>query len=161
MKKSISALLASLALVLQPVVYADAPVQGTMEAYVVESLKGKEVLKTAEAVEPDQLVEYQLTYVNKSENGIFGLTVTGPVPEGTAYVSDTATTDVTARFRVSIDGGITFEEEPVVREVVKENGEVSEQVVPAEQYTHVQWKSDAELEGKGGEQLYKYRVRVR
>lgn len=161
MKKKVSFLLACLAIAIQPVVHAEAPVQGTMQAFVVESLKGKEVLKTAGKVEPRQLVEYQLTYVNKSSNGVSGLTVTGPVPEGTTYVSDTATADVTAKFKVSVDGGSTFEEEPVVREIVKDNGEILEQIVPVDQYTHIQWKSDAELAGKGGVQNYKYRVRVR
>ena len=142
-------------------VSADAPVQGTMQAFVVESKKGKEILTAAEQVEPDQLVEYHLTYVNSSKDGISGLTVTGPVPEGTTYVTDTAKADVTARFRVSIDGGATFEEEPVIREVVQENGEVKERIVPADEYTHLQWQSRSQLEGKGGKQLYRYRVRVK
>ncbi len=161
MKKMIHAAVLSVSLSLSAIVVAEAPVHGTMEAFVVETNKGKESLKVAEQVEPDQLVEYHLTYVNKSSSGISGLTVVGPVPEGTSYVNATAASEVASTFRVSIDGGVTFEEEPVVREVIKANGEVVEKIVPVDEYTHVQWQADAELKGKGGSQLYRYRVRVK
>ncbi len=161
MKKLISAVVVGLGLSLITTAQAQAPVQGTMEAYVVEIKNDKEVLKAADDVEPNQLVEYHLTYVNKSNAGINGLTVVGPVPEGTAYVSDTAVADVAANLKVSIDGGVTFENEPVTREVVKENGEVMETVIPPEQYTHIQWQASSELPGKGGKQFYRYRVRVK
>ncbi|MEM7255798.1 MAG: hypothetical protein AAF404_00255 [Pseudomonadota bacterium] len=161
MKKIIRSVLLSASMLVSPVMHADAPVQGTMEAFVVVSQKGKEVLQAADNVEPDQLVEYHLTYVNKSIQGIDGLTVTGPVPDGTSYVTDTAVADVSASLMVSIDGGVTFEQEPVIREVVKDNGEVAEQVIPVDQYTHIQWQAHSELAGKGGTQLYRYRVRVK
>ena len=161
MKKLVSAVVVGLGLSLIPTVQAQAPVQGTMEAYVVEIKNDKEVLKAAHDVEPNQLVEYHLTYVNKSNAGINGLTVIGPVPEGTAYVSDTAMADSAASLKVSIDDGLTFENEPVTREVVKENGEVMETVIPPERYTHIQWQASSELSGKGGKQFYRYRVRVK
>ncbi len=161
MKKLLSAAIVGVGLTLFTSVQAQAPVQGTMEAYVVEIKDDKEVLKAASDVEPNQLVEYHLTYVNTSKGGINGLTVVGPVPDGTAYVSDTAVADVAANLKVSIDGGITFEKEPVTREVVKENGEVFETVIPAEQYTHIQWQATGELAGQGGKQFYRYRVRVK
>lgn len=160
MKKIIGTALLCGSVLLSPALRADAPVQGTMQAFLVLSEKGEEVLKPAENVEPEQLLEYHLMYVNKSKQGVAGLTVTGPVPEGTSYVTDTAVADVSASVMVSIDGGITFEQEPVVREVVKENGEVTEQIIPVDQYTHIQWQTHGELAGKGGKQLYRYRVRV-
>lgn len=141
--------------------YAEAPVQGTMEAFVVELKNDKEQLKAAEDVEPNQIVEYQLTYTNKSNLKIAGLTVVGPVPEGTTYVSDTANADVEANLKVSIDGGLTFEQEPVTREVVKANGEVIEKVIPSDEYTHLQWTAQSAIEGEGGKQFYRYRVRVK
>ncbi len=161
MKRLISAVVVGLGLSLISSVQAQAPVQGTMEAYVVEIKNDKEVLKAADDVEPNQLVEYHLTYVNKSTSGINGLTVVGPVPDGTAYVSDTAVADAAANMKVSIDGGITFESEPVTREIVKDNGEVIETIIPPEQYTHIQWQAKSELPGEGGKQFYRYRVRVK
>jgi len=100
-----------------------------MQAFVVETEDDKETLKEASKVEPEQLVEYQMTYVNKGEASINGLTVVGPVPEGTEYVSDTANADVSSLLKVSIDGGKTFESEPVIRQETKSSGEVVEKVV--------------------------------
>jgi len=140
---------------------AEAPISGTMEAFVVELSDNKESLQAASDVEPNQLLEYQLTYVNKGESGINGLTVVGPVPEGTFYVSNTATSDVSAILLVSIDGGKTFETEPVVRTETKTNGEVVEIIVPPEQYTHLKWKAEDVINADGGQQLYSYRVRVK
>ena len=141
--------------------HAEGPIQGTMQAYVVELNDDKETLKAADDVEPDQLVEYQLTYVNKSAANVDGLTVVGPVPEGTTYVSDTANADVQAQLLVSIDGGKTFEPEPVIRTETKSTGEVVEKIIPAEQYTHLKWKAENAITAQGGTQFYTYRVRVK
>lgn len=140
--------------------YADDPIQGAMEAFVVELEDNRETLLAAKEVEPNQLVEYQLTYTNKSESNINGLTVVGPVPEGTTYVSNTANADVSASLLVSIDGGKTFETEPVIRLETKDTGEVIEKVVPPEQYTHLKWKAENAIGADGGTQFYTYRVRV-
>lgn len=161
MKKLLNAAITAGFLVLVAPANAQSPVQGTMSAFVVEVKDSKEILTEAVDVEPRQIVEYHLTYVNKSKSEINGLTVVGPVPEGTAYVSDTALADSAANLKVSIDGGVTFEKEPVIREVVAQNGEVTETVIPVDQYTHIQWQSKDVLAGKGGKQLYRYRVRVK
>ena len=161
MKKLIAAAVIALPLFGLTVTQADVPLLGTMEAFVVEKKDDKEKLIAAQDVEPNQVVEYQLTYTNKGASSISGLTVVGPVPEGTSYVSNTALADVTANLKVSIDGGLTFEAEPVTREVVKENGEVIETVISAEQYTHLQWIAQGPIEAEGGKQLYRYRVKVK
>lgn len=161
MKNILAAIVIALPLFGFNSVHAEAPVQGTMEAFVVELKNNEEKLKSAQDVEPNQIVEYRLTYTNKGSSGINGLTVVGPVPEGTAYVSNTAAADAVANLKVSVDGGETFETEPVTREVVKANGEVIEKVIPAEEYTHLQWVAQSEIEGKGGVQLYRYRVKVK
>lgn len=161
MKNFIAAVVVALPLIGFTTAFAEAPVQGTMEAFVVHLENSKEKLKAAQDVEPNQIVEYRLTYTNKSKADISGLTVVGPVPEGTSYVSDTADADIAASLKVSIDGGETFESEPVTREVVKANGEVIEKVIPSEEYTHLQWIAQSAIEGKGGKQLYRYRVKVK
>ena len=161
MKNLIAAAVIALPLFGLPVTQADVPLLGTMEAFVVEKRDDKEKLVAANDVEPSQIVEYQLTYTNKGASRISGLTVVGPVPEGTSYVSNTAVADGTASLKVSIDGGLTFESEPVTREVVKDNGEVTEKVIPPDQYTHLQWIAQSAIEAEGGKQLYRYRVKVK
>ena len=161
MKRLITALVVALPLYAATATYANAPVQGTMAAFVVETEKEKEKLVAAKDVEPNQIVEYQLTYTNKGAADISGLKVVGPVPEGTVYLSNSANSQQVASLRVSIDGGETFEPEPVKRTVVKANGEVVEQIVPAEEYTHIQWVPKGAIEADGGKQFYSYRVRVK
>jgi len=161
MKRLITALVVALPLYALSAAYADAPVKGTMAAFVVETKQDKEKLVSAKDVEPNQVVEYQLTYTNQGKSDISGLKIVGPVPAGTVYLSDSAATEQVASLRVSIDGGVTFEPEPVKRTVVKENGEVVESIVPPEKYTHIQWIPKGVIEGDGGEQFYSYRVRVK
>lgn len=161
MKRLITALVIALPLYTATATYANAPVQGTMAAFVVETEKEKEKLVAAKDVEPNQIVEYQLTYTNQGALDISGLKVVGPVPAGTVYLSDSANAKQVASLRVSIDGGETFEPEPVKRTVVKANGEVVEQIVPPEEYTHIQWVPKGSIEADGGQQFYSYRVRVK
>ncbi|OED42493.1 hypothetical protein AB833_07225 [Chromatiales bacterium (ex Bugula neritina AB1)] len=141
--------------------HADAPVQGKLEAFVVEFKDDKESLVAATDVEPNEVLEYRLTYVNKGESSISGMTVVGPVPEGTSYLGNSATADTAASLMVSIDGGRTFELEPVKRNIVKNNGEMIEQIVPPEEYTHLQWTAEDSIKASGGKQFYSYRVRVK
>ena len=161
MRKILSAVLMVLPLLAVSIAHAEDPIKGTMEAFVVELDEDKEKLSAATDVEPNQLVEYQLTYTNKGESNINGLTVVGPVPEGTSYVSDTASADVAAELLVSIDGGQTFETEPVVRLETKTSGEVVEKIIPPEQYTHLKWQAENAINADGGTQFYTYRVRVK
>jgi len=161
MKKLITALVVALPLYAATATYANDPVQGTMAAFVVETKQNKEKLVAAKDVEPNQIVEYQLTYTNKGESDISGLKVVGPVPAGTVYLSNSANAQQVASLQVSIDGGETFESEPVKRTVVKENGEVVEQIISPEKYTHIQWVPQGAIEGEGGKQFYSYRVRVK
>ena len=161
MRKLLFATLLTLPLLGFSTGHADEPIKSAMEAYVVESKDNQETLLAASEVEPNQLVEYQLTYTNVSGSDIKGLTVVGPVPEGTSYVSNTANADVAASLLVSIDGGKTFESEPVIRLETKASGEVVEKVIPAEEYTHLRWNAKNEINADGGTQFYTYRVRVK
>ena len=52
---------------------------------------------------------------------------------------NTAHTQTDADFTVSIDGGKTFENEPVKRLVVDEQGKKLERLIPPSEYTHVRW----------------------
>ncbi len=161
MRQLLLAVLLALPLLAPALAIADDPIHGAMQVFVVELKDERETLTEAKEVEPNQLVEYHLTYTNKSESNINGLTVVGPVPDGTTYVSNTANADVNAALLVSIDGGKTYETEPVIRLETKESGEVVEKVIPAEQYTHLKWQAQNAISADGGTQFYTYRVRVK
>ncbi len=118
----------------------DQPLQSSMQAYVISTDKaGKDVAKPATEVEPGQVVEYRLTYKNVSDQALKGIAVTGPIPNATDYMAETAGTKAESDFVVSIDGGKTFEAEPVKRIVTDENGKQVEKIIPPSEYSHVRW----------------------
>lgn len=131
-----------------------------MDAYVVEiNKKGKEELVKAEKVYPKDKIEYKLTYTNNSEKPLNGLVITGPIPENTFYVADTSNTKIKSNFVVSIDGGKTFESEPVKREIIKDGKKV-EVIIPPEKYTAVRWMPLVPINAKE-KQVFAYRIEVK
>ncbi|WP_422447751.1 MULTISPECIES: hypothetical protein [unclassified Endozoicomonas] len=134
-------------------------VRSQMLAYVVTSENGKETLKKAATAEPGNVLEYQLAYTNTSAEAMSGLNVAVPVPANTRYLDKTAITVVPSRFEVSIDGGKTWEGEPVKRLRKDNNGQLKEVVIPATEYTNLRWLVQRPL--KGGEvQQFTYRIQV-
>lgn len=131
-----------------------------MKASVVTlNAQGKESMRVMKKAAPGQTIQYDLTYANNSDKSFKGLVVTGPIPAHTHYLANTATTGVSAMRLVSINGGKTFEKEPVKREQKMADGSVKTVVIPASKYTHIRWKAGDALLSKG-EQQYTYRVKV-
>ncbi len=136
-----------------------APISSEMKAFVVETdAKGHEKLLSKQA-EPGQTIQYQLTYKNQSQGAIKGLTVTGPIPANTHFLAKSTTTAVKSELVVSIDGGKTYEKEPVKRMKKMSDGTKKLVVIPANKYTHVRWKTKSALKS-GAKQTFNYRVKI-
>lgn len=136
------------------------PLTSKMDAFLVTTNKeGKEVLKSAEEAKPNDIIEYKLTYNNVSDNPLKNLVITGPIPHNTMYVGDTNNTSINAQFLVSIDGGNTFEPEPVKRTIEKD-GEKVEVIIPPEKYTTVRWLPSDPINAQE-EQVFTYRIQVK
>ena len=117
------------------------PLQNSMAAYIVGmDSAGNEFLQEASQVAPGQTIEYALTYSNVGDSALKDIVVTSPIPASTAYIGQSAFTPANATLQVSIDGGSTFESEPVVRIVTDANGKEVEQIIPPHKYTHVRWQ---------------------
>lgn len=137
------------------------PLQNSMTAYIVSvDAKGKESLQAATEVAPGQTVEYALTYQNISDKALKGIVVTGPVPAATQYIAKSARSQAKAALEVSIDGGKTFEKEPVKRVITNEAGKKVETIIPPEKYTHVRWIMQEPLAAKTTQQ-FAYRSLVK
>ena len=116
------------------------PLQSSMQAFVIaQGQDGKETVQPAQEVEPGQTIEYRLDYTNVGQTALKGIAITGPIPDATHYLGETANTQAASDFTVSIDGGKTFEGEPVKRMVENEQGKKDEKVIPPSEYTHVRW----------------------
>ncbi len=145
-------------LAVQPL--AAAPLESRMDAFVVKRDKdGKETLKPGAAVVPGDVLEYQLVYRNAGKQALNGIEVTGPVPAKTQFVPGSARPEGAREVLVSIDGGKTFEPEPVKRVRRLPNGREETYVVPPEEYTHLRWRLGGAL-AAGAEKRFRYRVKV-
>lgn len=131
-----------------------------MQAYLVKTnAQGKEYRQPAKLTEPGQVIEYNLTYTNQTKKSLSGLVVSGPIPANTSYIGRSAKTGVAAELMVSIDGGATFEREPVRRQQKMANGQLKTVIIPPEKYTNVRWNVKQPISSLG-RQLYSYRVKV-
>ncbi len=158
-KKSVFLFLSSLTFSFSSIASNDGPLSSQMDAYVIEVTKdGKELRKPAENVYPQDKIEYELTYTNQTDNPLNGLVITGPIPVNTVYLGSTNNTLVDSEFVVSIDGGKTFESEPVKREIVKD-GQKIQIIIPPEKYTAVRWIPKEPIDSME-RQIFTYRIEV-
>lgn len=142
--------------------YAKGPVTGEIQAFIVtKDSDGNEKVVLAKETTPGQIMEFRIVFTNNSDEGVNGIKVVDPIPENTLFIGNSHTADVTAQFEVSIDGGESFELEPVKRVETQDDGSQLEVIVPPEQYTHVRWVAAEELSSKGGQHSYSYRVSVK
>lgn len=140
---------------------ANGPVTGEIQAFIVSlDDDGKEIIEEAIETEPGHTMEFRIVFTNNGSDGVRGVQVVDPIPQNTRFVPDSHQSDVAAAFEVSIDGGESFELEPVVRIETQPDGSQKEVVVPPEQYTHVRWLAKEELSSNGGQHKFIYRVTV-
>jgi len=139
---------------------SEGALQSRMQAFVVlPQTDGSETFEVAKAVEPGQVIEYRTVFSNAGDAAISGLAVVGPVPAGTRYLGNSATSDVTHAFEASTDNGNSWHSEPLMRKVTQADGSEKEEVVPPDEYTHVRWKASESI-ASNGSQEYRYRVFV-
>ncbi len=139
---------------------SEGALQSQMKAFVVTpQADGNESFEVAKTVEPGQVIEYRTVYSNTGTSTITGLAVVGPIPPGTRYLGESASTNVTHAFEASIDSGNSWHSEPLMRVVRQPDGTDKQVVVPPEEYTHVRWKALDSI-ASNGSQEYRYRVFV-
>lgn len=109
------------------------------EITVVES--GKTIVKrvAADTVESGQTIFYTLTVSNSGDEKATNVILNNPVPEGTAYVADTAFGEGST-IRFSVDGGKQFKDPSrLVVKVKKAGGGMESKVAGPDRYTHIRW----------------------
>ena len=137
------------------------PLENELVAYLVQiDADGKESLTRTTAAAPGEIIEYRLIYRNVGSGELSGLVVDGPIPANTSYVAKSASSQVPNEFMVSIDGGKTWDQEPVRRMKKGDSGQQEEVVIGPDNYTHLRWVALEPLAPKV-RQEYRYRVRIR
>jgi len=120
---------------------------GNIEAYkvLVADKSGDESFVPAGEAQPQDLIEYRLTYANEGEAAVRTVSIIDPIPAGTEYVGRTATQPGGAVVTFSVDNGKTFHAWPVrIRKIV--DGHEVEVEAPASMVTHIRWALNDELE---------------
>lgn len=132
-----------------------------MKEVVVRDDQGTErvVLREVGSARPGDTLVYTITYTNQGDQPAINPRVQDEIPEGTQLVPDSWSIGGKA-LAVSIDGGGTFTEYPVRRQVRLADGSLREQEVGPESYTHLQWSSNEPLPpGESREVSFKVIVR--
>jgi len=104
-----------------------------------------------------EVVRYTISAYNKGSDPALHLAPVGKIPDGTAYVSGSATNG-TAKLEFSVDGGKTWSAKPMVT-VPSATGPKLQPADPSS-FTAVRWTTDKPLAPKGSAR-YSYEVRVK
>lgn len=82
---------------------------------------------------------------NEGDREARNFTVTQPIPNGTKFVLNSASSPTATSITYSIDQGKTFTAQPKIKKT-QPNGQVIEQAAPAEAYTHARWQFNQALQ---------------
>ena len=119
-------------------------VEGLLDQNRVVVVNGKEVLQAADKVNPGDLLEYRVRYVNKGTTVANNLVVTLPIPRGLEFSN---LTDSPRASLASLDGQ-AFEAVPIKRSIRQADGKEISQNVPLAQYRALRWQVDQLPAGK-------------
>ena len=109
------------------------------EISVVEN--GRTVVKrvAADTVASKETVFYTLTVVNNGDEKATNVVLNNPLPDGTAYVGDSAY-GKGSTILFSVDDGKTFNTPSQLSVTVKKaDGSMEKQPAEPDQYTHIRW----------------------
>ena len=110
-------------------------------------------------VSPGDLLEYRFVYHNGTAKPLSGMVLTGPIPELTFYIGNSAWSNVEAIFEVQLLAEEDWDAPPIVRRRKLED-DWKEVVVPPSEYGALRWTMQESLPVDAEAEI-RYRVRVR
>lgn len=161
---SVVGVLAATTVLQAPLAHADA-LKSTFDFRIVDlDADGNEVLSKRDSVAPGETIHYMISHKNITDDGLNGLVVSGPIPDGVTFVMDKYQSSLPATFEIEAEldadkPGLEWSTLPALRKVVDADGSQRLEPVPAEAVEAVRWVLDATLPG-GGASLNSYRVVV-
>jgi uncharacterized repeat protein (TIGR01451 family) len=133
-------------------------VQAEKEVTVVNDDGESEVQRrTADNASPGDELFYTIRYRNSGDESATNVKIDNPIPEGAAYVADSAWGQDSEIF-FSIDGGQTFKKPGSLTYSVDTDGEKSSKQAEPERYTHIRWVVSEIPAGSAGEAGFQARV---
>jgi uncharacterized repeat protein (TIGR01451 family) len=144
-----------------PAAPAASPLASELQAFLVVPATdtAPETLRPVEKVEPGQIVEYKLTYTNRSDAPLRTIGIDGPVPAEVVFVADSARQPEGQPVLYSVDGGITFSAPPVKYKKQLADGSIVDAIATPDQYNRLRWVVPVLAPGASIELVYRVRVR--
>jgi hypothetical protein len=107
-------------------------------AKVAKRADGHQKFISARGTEPGDVVEYRVTYRNTTYGAARGVVGTLTIPvHRLSYIPESASHGL--MLEASVDGR-TFEPVPLKRLVVRENGQLKMEPIPASEYRFLRWQ---------------------
>jgi len=148
-------LLSSLALA-EPKV--EIKIKAEKETIVVKNGQKTKKMLPAKKVASGETIQYTLSYKNSGKETATEVVISDPIPEGTSYVTGSATE--TGDLTFSIDGGKTYNKAPLLTYEVTMPGDKKEKrTAGSDQYTNIRWIIDKVGPGSDGKVSFKVNVK--
>ena len=132
-------------------------IEMTVQEEVVDGEGPAVKLIPAESTAPGDVLVYAIQYANVGEHAASDVVLNGQIPAHTSYIADSA--DEEAQVLFSIDGGETFQPEPVIYTAETDDGAKEEKTATPDMYTNIRWAVKTPIPA-GTNGRYTYRVRV-
>ena len=117
-------------------VFAASPLISELAAFrVVKDTEGNESLTSAAKAKPGDIIEYHCTYTNAGNKTLKNIKATLPIPEGLAYIEDTAQPH---RFMASLNSK-RFKQPPLYKTMTDPKGNDKRVKVQPDEYRAIQW----------------------
>ncbi|SNR59573.1 hypothetical protein [Puniceibacterium sediminis] len=125
---------------------------------------GQEKLVERASVRPGEVIHYQLSHENMTDDAMAGIVIAAPVPEGVSLTLGGETTSIEAVFEVQAEldpeqEGLEWSTLPAMRMVADADGVLQQEPLPEEEVAAVRWTFSEPLEA-GETAFNSYRVRV-
>lgn len=125
---------------------------------------GEESLVERNSVRPGELIHYQISHENLTDEAMAGVVIAAPVPEGVTFTVGAESTSLDASFEVQADldpalDGLEWSTLPATRLVIDLDGVLQEEPLPETEIVAVRWTLQEPLEA-GSTAINTYRVRV-
>ncbi|HVF56312.1 MAG TPA: hypothetical protein VM934_09185 [Pyrinomonadaceae bacterium] len=125
----------------------------------VEREGAQVALAKVNAVQPGEILQWQITSVNEGTGEARDYKATGHIPEGSSFVAGSAAGENGSSVTYSIDGGKTFSTLPIIEEK-QPDGSTKPVPAPVSMYTEVRYEWSDSL-AAGGKLSASYKVRVK
>ncbi|MCC5834067.1 MAG: hypothetical protein JJU20_04980 [Opitutales bacterium] len=135
----------------------ESPLQVQLNAYQFAHGERGQALTEDSEILPGHIIEYELTYVNVSDESLFKVNAEGAIPEDTVYIGGSATAEEGIEPKYSVDG-TSFSVLPLIIEEENDAGEVVEVEAGPESFRAIRWEIEELI--PGASHTFSYQVQV-